>query len=225
MDRVEVIKKIIEKSKAKTYLEIGVEFGTVFSKIRVKRKIGVDPELKISWKRKISDLLSIFSAKYFNMTSDEFFDQQAVMFAQKKIDVAFVDGLHIYFQSLKDIENCLEYLSEKGIIVVHDCNPQNLASASPNREDVKKFLEARGKWNGDVWKAIVQLRSTRPDLQIFTLDCDYGLGIIKKGQPESILDYSSGQIEKMAYQDLSENRAKFLNLKDISYFEEFLKTV
>jgi hypothetical protein len=223
MNRVEVIKKIIEKNKAKTYLEIGVEFGTVFSKIKAKRKIAVDPELKISWKKKIGDLPSIFSARYFNMTSDEFFDQQAVMFAQKKIDVAFVDGLHVYSQSLKDIENCLKHLNEKGIIIVHDCSPKNEFSAASSREISVKAGEK--KWNGDVWKAIVCLRSTRSDLTIFILDCDYGLGIIRKGQPENMLDYSLEQIKEMAYKDLAENRAKFLNLKDISYFEKFLNTI
>jgi len=222
MNRIDVIKKIIEKNKAKTYLEIGVEFGTVFSKIRAKRKIAVDPEFKISWKRKLKDLPSVFRARYFGMTSDEFFSRQTGIFAKKKIDAAFVDGLHTYFQSLKDMENCLKYLSEKGIIVVHDCNPQNEVSASSDRENAKKSSEAKGKWNGDVWKAIVHLRSTRPDLQIFTLDCDYGLAIIRKGQPENMLDYLPEQIEKMSYNDLVKNRAKFLNLKDISYFEEFL---
>lgn len=225
MDRIEAIKRIIEMNKTKTYLEIGVEFGTVFSKINAERKIAVDPETKISWKRKLMDLSNIFRAKYFNITSDEFFSRYADLFVKGKIDTAFVDGLHIYFQSLKDIENCLKYLSEKGIIVVHDCNPQNEASASQNREDVKKFPEARGKWNGDVWKAIVHLRSTRPDLNIFTLDCDYGLGIIKKGQPENMLDYQPEQIEKMTYKDLVDNRTRFLNLKDVNYFEEFLKSL
>lgn len=219
-----MIKQIIEKNQTKTYLEIGVEFGTVFSKIKAKRKIAVDPEMKISLKRKLMDLPNIFRTRYFNMTSDEFFSRHDNLFIQEKIDTAFVDGLHTYSQSLKDIENCLKHLSKKGIIVVHDCNPQNEASASQSREDVKKYSEARGKWNGDVWKAIVYLRSVRRDLSIFTLDCDYGLGIIRKGQPESMLDYPPEQIEKMIYQDLSENRARFLNLKDISYFEEFLKS-
>ena len=34
-------------------------------------------------------------------------------------------------------------------------------------------------WNGDVWKAIVDLRQ-REDLEIFTCEMDQGIGIIKK---------------------------------------------
>ncbi|KKR03512.1 MAG: hypothetical protein UT31_C0018G0003 [Parcubacteria group bacterium GW2011_GWF2_39_13b] len=220
MERFEVIQKIIDKISAKAYLEIGVEYGTVFMRIKAREKIAVDPELKISGKKKLVNLIDIFKNKYFSITSDEFFSRYNNLFPDKKIDVAFVDGLHTHSQSLKDIENCLKYLDKKGIIIVHDCSPQNEFSAAP----VRKISEQAGekKWNGDVWKAIVQLRSTRPDLQIFTLDCDYGLGIIRKGQPESMLDYSSEQIKEMAYEDLAQNRQKFLNLRNVDYFEEFL---
>ena len=34
-------------------------------------------------------------------------------------------------------------------------------------------------WNGDVWKAIVDLRQ-RKDLEIFTCEMDQGIGIIFK---------------------------------------------
>lgn len=220
MDRIEIIKKIIKKIKAETYIEIGVEFGTVFSKIRIKRKIAVDPKIKISWKKKLIDSLKLNDVKYFEETSDKFFSQHSDLFKKGKIDVAFVDGLHTYQQTLKDIENCLKFLNEKGIIIVHDCNPTNEFSAVSDREIAKKA--GQKKWNGDVWKAILHLRSTRQDLEIFTLDCDYGLGIIKKIPTKEKLDFLPEQIKKMSYQDLEKNRGKFLNLKNIDYFEEFL---
>lgn len=222
-NRLEVIQKIIDKIKAKTYLEIGVEFGSTFSKINVGKKIAIDPIIKISWKRKLVDMLKFRKVKYFEMASDKFFNKYAYLFDKQKIDVMFVDGLHTYEQSLKDIENSLRFLNEKGIVVVHDCNPINEASASPSREITRKAGEK--KWSGDVWKAIVHLRSVRSDLRIFTLDCDYGLGIIMKGTPENMLDYQPEQIGKMDYKDLADSRVKFLNLKDVNYFEEFLKTL
>lgn len=223
MNRIEVIQKIIDKINAKTYLEIGVEFGSTFSKVKAERKIAVDPEIKISWKEKLADMLKFQKVKYFEMASDEFFNKYSDLFIKRKIGVALVDGLHTYQQSLKDIENCLKFLSDRGVIVTHDCNPTNEVSASPDREITKKAGER--KWNGDVWKTIVYLRSTRPDLNIFTLDCDYGLGIIKKGWSENTLEYQPEQIEKMTYRDLVDNREKFLNLKNVNYFEEFLKTL
>jgi hypothetical protein len=48
-------------------------------------------------------------------------------------------------------------------------------------------------WSGNVWKAIAQLRSLRHDLRIAVLDCDFGVGIMRKGFPESRLSYPAAQ--------------------------------
>ena len=45
----------------------------------------------------------------------------------------------------------------------------------------------RMTWNGDVWKAIVDLRQ-REDLEIFTCEMDQGIGVIKKEKNSSILE-------------------------------------
>ncbi|MFW3116047.1 hypothetical protein MHAE_19981, partial [Mycobacterium haemophilum DSM 44634] len=66
---------------------------------------------------------------------------------------------------------------------------------------------------GDVWKAIVHLRSTRPDLRIAVLDCDFGVGIIRKGSPERPLSYSAEQVAALNYADLAADRERLLNLK------------
>lgn len=66
-------------------------------------------------------------------TSDLFFREQAPqVYKNKKIDIAFVDGMHTYEQSLVDNVNCLKYLREDGYIILHDCNPQSLESGSPD---------------------------------------------------------------------------------------------
>ena len=66
-------------------------------------------------------------------TSDLFFREQAPqVYKNKKIDKAFVDGMHTYEQSLVDNVNCLKYLREDGYIILHDCNPQSLESGSPD---------------------------------------------------------------------------------------------
>jgi glycosyltransferase involved in cell wall biosynthesis len=223
MNRIDIIKKIVEKIKAKTYLEIGVEYGTVFYQIKAKRKIAVDPEFKISWKRKLVDLPNRLRVKYFQLTSDDFFSKYGNLFKKDKIDLAFVDGLHTYRQTAKDIENCLKYLSEKGIIIVHDCSPPSEAAAASKREGAENLPGWKGSWCGDVWKAIVYFRSSKNDLNIFTLDCDYGLGIISKGRPDNMLNFSLEEIDKMNYYDLSQSRKEFLNLKSPEYINEFLK--
>ena len=141
----------------------------------------------------------------------------------------FIDGLHTYDQSLRDVINALGDLNENGIIVIHDCNPPHQAAAYPaisNKNAVDlKIGGWPGEWCGDVWKTICYLRSFRRDLRVFVLDCDYGLGIVMKGDPETYLNLSEEVLNEMTYEDLSSERRNLLNLKDESYLFEFLETI
>jgi hypothetical protein len=78
-------------------------------------------------------------------------------------------------------------------------------------------------WCGDVWKAIVHLPSTRHDLRIAVLNCDFGVGLVRKGVPESRLSYSPAQIEALNYGDLADDRERLLKLKRPPYLGEFLE--
>jgi hypothetical protein len=54
------------------------------------------------------------------------------------------------------------------------------------------------------------------------LNCDRGIGVIRKGLPESRLSYSPTQIEALNYADLVADRERLLNLKPPAYLGEFL---
>jgi hypothetical protein len=233
MHRTEIIQNIINRTKAKVYLEIGASYCKTFFSIHTARKIAVDPALAISGLRAavcnnrlalaVKRMLRGKEEMFFKMTSDDFFRAKSGLFAKDKIDVAFVDGAHSYSQALRDILNCLDSLSEKGVIVIHDCNPTSETMAYPasSIEDAKKEIfrskplmeKWSGEWGGDVWKAIVYLRSYREDLSVFVLDCDYGIGIVTRGKPQDTLKYSIEDISRMSYADLEAHRQKFLNLK------------
>ena len=222
MHRVEVIQKILDKYTNPTYLEIGVANGRSFLYIDSAKKIGVDP-IKIP--DKIKKVINN-NTTYFQMTSDEFFKSDILK--SKKIQVAFIDGLHEYKQVIRDVNNCLKYLDKQGVLILHDCNPLSLVSAIPadSLDDAKKKAILKGltwgdAWNGDVWKAIVYFRSLRRDLNISVLNCDQGLGIISRGKPENTLNYSFEEITNMNYLDLEKNKQKLLNLKDKKYFEHY----
>ena len=102
MNRLEVIQAIIDRKKAKTYLEIGVEGGDVFLKVEASQKIAVDPKILITMKSRFRSILKNFSNifnKYYEMTSDVFFETKADGF-RSGFDVVFIDGLHTYEQSM-----------------------------------------------------------------------------------------------------------------------------
>ncbi|ORB76845.1 class I SAM-dependent methyltransferase, partial [Mycobacterium timonense] len=162
---------------------------------------------------------------YFEMTSDAFFETQDALLKQRGIDVALIDGLHTYAQVVHDVENTLRYLRDDGVIFLHDCNPTRASVAFP--ADSYADFRAQNRWweidwSGDVWKAVVYLRSTRQDLRIAVLDCDWGVGILRRGAPESQLSYTRAQIDALQYADLAADRARLLNLKPPAYLDEFL---
>jgi hypothetical protein len=225
MQRHTIIQKVINKIQAKVYLEIGVQRGKNFYSITAAKKVAVDPHFMIGVMRRLKNPLAFFNSSFFEVTSDQFFeDNAALLFKHDKIDVAFIDGLHTYGQSLRDFFNCARHLSTKGVILFHDCNPDTESAAAPVNSPTEmreKFSNAGPAWNGDVWKTITHIR-TLPDWQVFVLDCDNGIGIAVKKPNQNRLSYDSSQIEGMEYHDLAANRESFLGLKKPEYLDEFL---
>ena len=230
MNRFDVIQQTIAEKKARNYLEIVVKKGKLFLKVKARKKIAVDPIFKIRPKQKINALLSdaknIFN-EYYEMTSDSFFEKhRRRLLWLNGLDLSFVDGLHTYNQTLKDVTNCLAYLSPYGVIAMHDCNSATAAQAVPadSREQAAKLKipDQTKEWSGDVWKTIAHLRSTMKDLKICVLDCDHGIGIITRGRPETMLDYSLETIDHLGYDDLEKEREHILNLKPPNHLQHFL---
>jgi intracellular sulfur oxidation DsrE/DsrF family protein len=231
LNRVDIVQQAIDYCKARNYLEIGVKKGKLFLDVRARKKLAIDPVLKISakrkWKHCLRNIFNIFN-EYYEMTSDHYFATQTSRLTRlKKVDVAFIDGQHTYQQSLTDVNNCLKYLSKKGVVLMHDCSPQSDVQACPaqSREHADR-ISPDGKtteWSGDVWKTIVNLRSSRPDLDVFVLNCDHGIGVITHGSPEKMLELSEEKIEAMSYRHLAENREEFLNLKSPEHLTKFIK--
>jgi hypothetical protein len=224
MNRIHAVQTLLDASSAPNYLEIGVERGWCFSGIRAKRKIAVDPELKLSPRRRRRSELGATHTHFFEQPSDDFFAQQHELLAANPIDVALIDGLHTFEQTLRDIENVLKHLRRNGTIVVHDCNPKQASVGYPaaNYAEFRRAYPWRLAWSGDVWKAVALLRATRADLKVAVLDCDWGVGLIRFGEPDSKLEYAREQIAGMTYDNLAGDRARLLNLRRPEYFREFL---
>lgn len=210
-----IIQYIIDKKKPRVYLEIGVNKGATFQHIKgPKLKIGVDPNFLISKLRiKTPNLRN----KYFEITSDEFFKNEKKLLETKGLNVVFIDGLHTYEQSLEDVKNSLKFIENKGVIVLHDCNPPEEVLADPSRPN--GLIKG---WCGNVWKTIVHLRSLYEELNVFVVDIDVGLGIVTLNKPKNTLEFDESEITKLSYKDLDANRKDFLNLKSEKYFKQYI---
>jgi hypothetical protein len=231
VNRIAIAQSALNALTGGPYLEIGVNTGESFIPIRANRKWGVDPDPKLSKKRLLK--YAVFSAlkikfeDVFRLTSDHFFASKADLLRTHGIDVCFVDGLHTYKQALRDVLNAVAYLKPKGIILMHDCNPSTELMASPAASICELIQQKNsswtGEWSGDVWKAIVHLRSLHQELSAFVLDCDRGVGVVTKGRPRSKLAYSADEIRAMDYKFLAANRNELLDLRPPVYFKEFLR--
>jgi hypothetical protein len=234
LNRIEIISRVLAaQDRDTTYLEIGVEKGNCFLQIAARRRFAVDPRLRVPAMRRmgagVKDFFTGTTTNWFETTSDEFFTKHAVMLESHGLNAAFVDGLHTYQQSYKDVQTCLKYLKPGGAIMMHDCSPPNKAAAFPT-ESIERARDLQSEnwkrdWCGDVWKSIVHLRSTEKDLRVFVLDCDFGVGVVTRGKPEAMLGYTLEKITEMTYEELDSNRISILNLKPPEYLNEFLSSL
>ena len=187
--RLDMINYFIKKNDYKSYLEIGCDKNQIFSQITLNKKIGVDP----------------YSGGNVRKTSDDFFKEN-----DEKFDLIFVDGLHVYEQVKKDIINSVNFLNRGGVILVHDCLPDTIGKQAVPRYKMQ--------WNGDVWKAIVDLRQ-RDDLEIHTCFVDQGIGIIKKQINSSILKIDK-KIQDLKFSDFYHNHKEYLRIINLDEFKK-----
>ncbi len=188
--RWDLINYLNNKYKFTSYLEIGCDNNELFSKINIKNKIGIDP----------------VSGGNLRITSDDFFKQNKI-----KFDIIFIDGLHVYEQVKRDIINSTQSLNQDGFILVHDCLPRSLSSQAVPRY--------RFTWNGDVWKAIVDLRRDG-NLEIFTCLADEGISIIQNKKNSNILKIHK-KITDLKFRDFYNNNKEYM--RPISFSEFKLK--
>ena len=187
--RWDLIEYLIKKNNYKNYLEIGCDKNQLFSKVNINNKIGVDP----------------VSGGNVRKTSDDFFKENKSSF-----DIVFIDGLHTYEQVKKDILNCVNCLLDEGIILVHDCMPDSLGKQAVPRYKMQ--------WNGDVWKAIVDLRQ-QENLEIYTCEIDQGIGIVTKKKNTSILKLDK-PINKLKFKDYFNNYKEYMRVISLEEFKK-----
>ena len=180
--RYEIINRIIKNYNFKKYLEIGCFNDDNFSRINAEYKIGVDP----------------VSGGNIRKTSDEYFENCEDFF-----DLIFIDGLHHYEQVKKDINNSLNFLKKGGIILLHDCLPSSARD--------QMIPRSHEKWNGDVWKTIVEFR-TKKELDTYVCLADQGLGVVIKRANRNILSLNIKNFKRLKFSDYYKNYPEYMNI-------------
>ena len=191
-NRLDLIQAAIDKKKYQSYLESGCDQNQIFGKINIKNKVVIDP----------------VSGGTLRCTSDDFFSNNSM-----KFDCIFIDGLHEYKQVSRDIRNSLNFLNNDGVILLHDCLPDSIS---------KQYVpRTRYAWNGDVWKAIVEVRTLK-DLNVCTCMIDEGVSVIKKKRNEELLKLDISDFSKLSYEFFYNNYKNIMRLKSYDDVINFL---
>jgi hypothetical protein len=146
-----------------SYLEVGVEKGATFENIPLRLRMGVDPEPRF-------DLATLPpGANFFRGPSDDFFAQ---LDRAEQFDIVFLDGLHTYQQTYRDLISTLEHCP-RGIILIDDVVPSDEVSAIPDLQESFAERAQRGlpglPWHGNVFLMILCLADHHPELDWVTI--------------------------------------------------------
>lgn len=168
--------RLHELLKPKSYVEIGIRLG---NSMRLAGRdtlcIGIDPEPALTGE--MPPRLQAFA-----QTSDDFFARPDVskIFGDAPFDLAFIDGLHLWEQALKDFINLERFAGPDSLILLHDCIPLDEVTAA--RERTTDF------YSGDVWKLSACLHVERPDLRMAMIPTRHtGLCLVANLDPNSRL--------------------------------------
>jgi hypothetical protein len=212
-DYYDLLERIHAFLKPRTYVEIGIRQGHSLRLAKTAvASVGIDPAPALEDKPRRG-------ARIFPMTSDDFFVRHdlAEELDRRKVDLAFVDGMHLFEFALRDFANLEKFCDRDSTILVHDCFPVDRASAARER--------TTAVWSGDVWKLILCLKKYRPDLRICTVDVPpTGLGIIRGLDPSSttltsLLDGLYKEFIPCDYGQIESDKAQQLNRVENKWHE------
>jgi predicted O-methyltransferase YrrM len=139
----------------RAYLEIGVRNGKSLA-LAACPSIGIDPEYDIT-----VDLGP--AVRLERTTSDDYFaGPEACASVDGHIDLAFIDGMHLFEYVLRDFINVERYSSWSSVIVFDD--------VLPFRPEIAARERRTSAWTGDVFRIVEVLRAYRPDLTLILVD-------------------------------------------------------
>lgn len=177
MNRHEFLRQLHAQLRPRNYLEIGVNDGRSLALSRVP-SIAVDPAFRIT----VPIRCDVHLVKE---TSDDFFAREdpirhlrssrdprknlrrgrppfGAWIGKTTVDLAFIDGLHLFEFALRDFMNTERLTGPSSVIVLDDMLPRNVDEAARDRHT--------GDWAGDVYKVIPVLREHRPDLVVIPVN-------------------------------------------------------
>lgn len=177
--------RVIHKTlQPRAYLEVGCLDGETLS-LAACPAIGID----VQFQPKISVSSNSTALMLFQMASDEFFKRyNPFVFLERRIDLAFLDGMHLIENLLRDFINTERFCNPNGAVLLHDCLPLDQYMAVRDMADVARRAMSiqPAWWTGDVWKILPILNDYRPDLSVYAFNASpTGLVMVTSLDPDN----------------------------------------
>jgi hypothetical protein len=156
------------------YLEVGTATGKSL-KLANRNAIAIDPAFNL----KEDVLRGRRQTHMFQETSDAFFASAVARHLAPRIDLAFLDGMHLFEFLVRDFMQTEALCGRDSVITMHEVVPITPVAAERTWDKTRT-----GAWTGDVWKIVPILRRYRPDLDLRVADCaPSGLAIVTNLDP------------------------------------------
>ncbi|MEE4659198.1 MAG: class I SAM-dependent methyltransferase [Halieaceae bacterium] len=200
-----ILTRLHRERRPRGYAEIGVATGASMALAGAETHcVGIDPNPRVT--------ASIAGrARLYPVTSDDFFARYDLSeeLDRAPLDLAFIDGLHLFEQALRDFINLEKYAHQGTVVMIHDCFPPTELSAARDR--------VMAYWAGDVWRMIPLLIKYRPDLDVNVIPAmPSGLGLVTGLDPDSRVledrfDELVAEYMAMPYSVLEQRREELLS--------------
>ena len=224
-DYYQVLASIHAALAPRSYLEIGTRDGGSL-RLASCSAIAIDPRFDLR--------MEVVGAKplcaFHQQPSDAFFsDHDPTAILGRRIDLAFLDGMHLYEFLLRDFMNTERHCAPNSIIALHDCMPTD--SHVARRVQADHSLAGRSEapadwWAGDVWKTVAILQQFRPELRIAGYTAPpTGLILVTGLDPQSsvLADCYFDAVEQMRHAGPAEHAAYMAQLapEPANFFDRF----
>lgn len=198
--RLQVVQSFLNLFNNPRYLEVGVWKGKTFGPITAFTKVAVDPTFPDGVKER---LRAQPNAEIHEITSDQFFAQAPV---DRKFDVIYLDGLHTFEQTLRDLINAVSFIAQPGIIIVDDVYPDTYHGSLANVRHshlVKRATESESKnWMGDVYKLTLFIDTFFQQYSYRMVSDNHGQLVIWPKRRPSVTERSVESIARASFEAL-----------------------
>ena len=203
LPRAMVMRRLLALYDEPRYLEIGVARGRTFHKLTATaaQMVAVDPMFRFDAEDAARERPH---ARYHEVTSDEYFG--SIVGPDEQFDVIYLDGLHVFEQTLRDLLNALHHLQPKGVIVIDDVRPPTYLASLPDRESFFRVRDWLGsddrRWMGDVFKVLFFVDTFCQQLSYRTISNNHGQAVVWRRRRTAVTERDAAQIAALDFAQL-----------------------